>query len=95
MGALPDVTGDPRDQLAAAFRSWLSFAPEDRPTMKELAEQLEVLLEPDAEEVRQEEKRHARQARTILGLQADPRGDKAAHRRGRRHRRLQPARDAA
>jgi eukaryotic-like serine/threonine-protein kinase len=64
--ALPEVTGDPRDQLAAAFRLWLAFAPEDRPTMKELAEQLEVLLEPDAEEVRQEEKRRARQQTTIL-----------------------------
>ncbi len=68
MGALPEVTGDPRDQIAASFRLWLSFAPEDRPTMKELAEQLEVLLEPDREEVRQEEKRHERQARTILGF---------------------------
>jgi serine/threonine protein kinase len=65
-GALPEVTGDPRDQIAACFRHWLAFAPEDRPTMKELAEQIEVLLEPDAEEVRQEEKRRARQERTIL-----------------------------
>ncbi len=66
MGALPEVTGDPRDQLSASFRLWLSFLPEDRPTMKELAEQLEVLLEPDAEEVRQEEARRARQERTIV-----------------------------
>jgi eukaryotic-like serine/threonine-protein kinase len=65
-GALPDVTGDPRDQLDAAFRSWLAFEPEGRPTMKEMAEQLEVLLEPDAEEVRQEEKRRERQQQTIL-----------------------------
>jgi serine/threonine protein kinase len=63
--ALPEVYGDPRDQLAACFRQWLAFLPEDRPTMKELAEQLEVLLEPDAEEVRREEKRRARQERTI------------------------------
>jgi eukaryotic-like serine/threonine-protein kinase len=65
-GALPDVTGDPRDQLDASFRSWLAFEPGARPTMKEMAEQLEVLLEPDAEEVRQEEKRRERQALTIL-----------------------------
>jgi serine/threonine protein kinase len=65
MGALPEVSGDPRDQIAACFRSWLSFLPGDRPTMKELAEQLEVLLEPDAEEVRQEERRRARQERSI------------------------------
>jgi hypothetical protein len=64
--ALAEVTGDPRDQLAGCFRSWLSFSPEDRPTMKELAEQLEVLLEPDAEEVRREERRRERQKRTIL-----------------------------
>jgi serine/threonine protein kinase len=64
--ALTDVTGDPRDQIAACFKSWLSFSSEDRPTMKELAEQLEVLLEPDAEEVRREERRRARQQRTFL-----------------------------
>jgi serine/threonine protein kinase len=63
--ALAEVTGDPRDQLAASFRLWLSFSPDDRPTMKELAEQLEVLLEPDAEEVRREERRRERQRRTI------------------------------
>ena len=66
LGALPEVFGDPRDQLSACFRLWLAFLPDDRPTMKELAEQLEVLLEPDAEEVRREEKRRARQERTIL-----------------------------
>jgi len=65
-GALPDVTGDPRDQLDAAFRHWLAFEPAARPTIKEMAEQLEVLLEPDAEEVRQEEARRARQRLTIL-----------------------------
>ncbi len=66
LGALPEVTGDARDQLDAAFRRWLAFEPEGRPTMKEMAEQLEVLLEPDAEEVRLEEKRRERQRQTIL-----------------------------
>jgi len=64
--ALPDVTGHPRELVADAFRRWLAFSPEQRPTMRELAEQLEVLLEPDAEEVRQEERRRARQQTTIL-----------------------------
>ena len=64
--ALPEVTGDPRDQIAAAFRLWFAFDPDDRPTMRELADQLEVLLEPDAEDVRIEEKRRARQQTTIL-----------------------------
>ncbi len=64
--AMPDVTGRPRELITAAFRSWLAFSPEQRPTMRELAEQLEVLLEPDAEDVRQEERRRARQQTSIL-----------------------------
>jgi eukaryotic-like serine/threonine-protein kinase len=66
-GALPDLTGDARVQVSAAFRRWLAEDPNERPSMKELAEQLDVLLEPEREEERLEERRRARQRATVLG----------------------------
>lgn len=67
---LPEVTGEARDALADAFRRWLSHDPADRPTMKELAEQLEILLEPEREDERREERRRERQKDTIARLRA-------------------------
>jgi serine/threonine protein kinase len=67
-GALPEVTGPARDQLATALARWLAFAPAERPTMRELCEQLDVLLEPEREEERLEERRRARQKTTIARL---------------------------
>jgi serine/threonine protein kinase len=67
-GALPEVTGKARDELAEAFKRWLAFDPAARPTMRELCEQLDVLLEPEREEERLEERRRARQKATITRL---------------------------
>jgi hypothetical protein len=68
--ALPEVTGAARDALTEAFRRWLAHEPQNRPSMKELAEQLEVLLEPEREEERLEERRRERQKTTIGRLRA-------------------------
>jgi serine/threonine protein kinase len=69
MGALAEVTGAPRAELEACFKRWLAFSPDDRPSMSELADQLDVLLEPQAEEERREQSRRDRQKRTILWFQ--------------------------
>jgi len=66
--ALPEVTGAAREALAASFRRWLSFDPADRPTMKEMCEQIDVLLEPEREEERIEARRRERQKTTITRL---------------------------
>lgn len=60
---LIDIDPGPRDMIAAAFRKWLALEPEERPTMSELADQLDVLLEPEREEARKEERKRARQRR--------------------------------
>jgi len=61
--ALPDVVGEPRELIEDAFRRWLAIDPAKRPTMKALANQLDVLLEPEREieraEVRGREKQRA------------------------------------
>jgi serine/threonine protein kinase len=54
---LPDLTGPPREMIQEGLRRWLSLEPDDRPSMSELAEQLDVLLEPEREAARQEERR--------------------------------------
>ena len=66
--ALPGVTGAARAALSAAFCRWLAFDPGARPTMTELCEQLDVLLEPERELERREERRRARQKSTITRL---------------------------
>lgn len=48
-GTLPDLEGEPRDLIEDALRSWLAIDPTKRPTMKALASQLDVLLEPERE----------------------------------------------
>jgi serine/threonine protein kinase len=63
--ALPDLTGPPRELIAGAFSRWLALDPAERPSMREFAEHLEVLLEPEREEHRSEERRRARQRSTI------------------------------
>jgi eukaryotic-like serine/threonine-protein kinase len=65
-GALPELTGAAREKVSAAFRRWLAEDPNERPSMKALAEQLDVLLEQEREEDRLEERRRARQRSTVL-----------------------------
>jgi serine/threonine protein kinase len=47
--ALEDLTGAPRKKLVLAFKRWLQRDPSERATMKELAEELDVLLEQERE----------------------------------------------
>jgi serine/threonine protein kinase len=62
-GTLPDLEGEPRDLIEDALRRWLAIDPAKRPTMKALAAQLDVLLEPEREveraKVRAQEKQRA------------------------------------
>jgi serine/threonine protein kinase len=50
--ALPDLKGGPREQLADSFRRWLDPNPDTRPYVSEMADELDVLLEPEREEDR-------------------------------------------
>jgi serine/threonine protein kinase len=68
VGALPEVTGRARAALAEAFRRWLAFDPSDRPSMTEMCEQLDVLLEPEREVERLEQRKRERQKATITRL---------------------------
>jgi serine/threonine protein kinase len=63
--ALLEVHGEPRDKLDQAFAKWLALEPEDRPTMAQLGEQLDVLLEPEREIAREEQRRQDRQKRSL------------------------------
>ncbi len=66
-GALPHLEGAPREQISAAFCRWLAEKPEERPSMKELAEQLDVLLEQERDVEREVERQRARQRSIVLG----------------------------
>lgn len=63
--ALPELVGSPREQLSAAFSRFLALDPAERPAMNELAELLDVLLEPEREEQRAEARRRQKQRATI------------------------------
>jgi serine/threonine protein kinase len=58
--AIPELTGEPRAKLKRYLARWMAIPPEERPTMNEVAEELDVLLEPERERERAEE--HARTA---------------------------------
>ncbi len=64
--ALPDLKGAPRDKLIGAFKKWLALEPKERPSMTEVAEQLDVLLEKEREEKRQELQNKERQKAALL-----------------------------
>jgi len=59
--ALPDLTGEPRRLLQAAFCRWFALDPAQRSSMSEMAEQLDVLLEKERAEARRERQRIAQQ----------------------------------
>lgn len=69
-GALPDLAGAPRKLLIAALRKWLAKDPSARPTMSQLADDLDVLLEKEREEARHEEARRAGQKALMIRLRA-------------------------
>ena len=68
--ALPDVTGAPRELIASAFRRWLALQPSARPTMSELADELEVLLEPERAEEQLFERSLRRQKTSLRRIRA-------------------------
>lgn len=66
--ALLDVEGAPRDKIVAALCRWLAIEADDRPTMNELENELDVLLEPEREEERQDLLAMERQTRALSRL---------------------------
>jgi serine/threonine protein kinase len=59
-GALIEATGAPRKMLAAAFSRWMDPDPFNRPPVRVMADELEVLLEPDRERERRLARRRVR-----------------------------------
>jgi len=66
--ALTELTGPPRRLLQDAFRSWFAIDAEVRPSMTEMAEGLDVLLEKQREENQSEERLRARQKTNLLRM---------------------------
>ncbi len=64
--ALPSLTGAPREKLIAALRRWLALDPEQRASMGEMADELDVLLERDRELQAVEAARVARQGTMLM-----------------------------
>lgn len=63
--SLPDAEGEPRELIEDAFRRWLAKDPAKRPTMKALAAQLDVLLEPEREVDRAEARARDKQRASL------------------------------
>jgi serine/threonine protein kinase len=68
--ALPGLTGEARDRVAAAFRRWLAREPVERPSMAELVDELDVLLEQERALERLEAARRVRQRISVLRARA-------------------------
>jgi eukaryotic-like serine/threonine-protein kinase len=64
--ALPDLHGPARAAIQKTLAGWMALEPNDRPSMNELGHELDVLLEPEREATRAEERRRNRQKTTIL-----------------------------
>ncbi|WP_437578676.1 protein kinase domain-containing protein [Sorangium sp. So ce887] len=64
--ALPDLTGRPRQMFQEALRRWLAIDPNERPSMTQLAEELDVLLEPEREAEREAEQLRIKQKTSYL-----------------------------
>lgn len=67
---LPGLRGRPRDLLEAAFRRWLALDPRERPSMSQMAEDLDVLLESEREEARADARRRAKQRASLMRIRA-------------------------
>src|SRR5689334_9922488 len=59
-GALIEATGTPRKMLSAAFCRWMDPDPFNRPPVRVMADELEVLLEPEREQERRRARRSLR-----------------------------------
>ncbi|WP_437280150.1 serine/threonine-protein kinase [Sorangium sp. So ce375] len=64
--ALPDLTGRPRQMFQDALKRWLAIDPNERPSMTQLAEELDVLLEPEREAEREAERLRIKQKTSYL-----------------------------
>lgn len=67
-GTLAEATGEARDKIQAALVRWLALDPAARPAMNELAEELDILLEPEREIARAEERARQRQRAALQGF---------------------------
>lgn len=67
--ALTELDAGPREALVRALCRWLALEPDARPSVRELATELDVLLEQERADALAEEQRRARQKRTILRMQ--------------------------
>ena len=64
--ALPDLHGPARAAIQKKLAGWMALDPNVRPSMKELGLELDVLLEPEREAARAEDRRRNRQKATIM-----------------------------
>ncbi len=64
--ALPDLHGPARAAIQKTLAGWMALEPNERPSMHALGVELDVLLEPEREVARAEERRRNRQQTTIL-----------------------------
>lgn len=63
--AIPEIEGPPRRDLESNLKRWMALDPADRPSMKQMAADLDVLLEPEREAEREEERARERQRRQL------------------------------
>ncbi len=63
--SLPDLLPSVRKDMNACFARWMSMKAEDRPGMSAVADELEILLEPERAEAREEELARQRQRRSL------------------------------
>ncbi len=64
-GSLIDLQGAPRDLLERNLKKWMALDPADRPTITEVAEGLDVLLEPERELEREAQRARNGQRRSL------------------------------
>jgi hypothetical protein len=63
--SLPDLLPSVRKDMNACFARWMALKEEDRPSMSGVADELEILLEPERAEAREEELARQRQRRSL------------------------------
>ena len=63
--ALPHLQGKPREMLEEKLQSWMALAPDERPTISEVAEGLDVLLEPEREIAREADRAREAQRKSL------------------------------
>lgn len=64
-GSLPQLQGSPRDLLEENLKKWMALSPDDRPDISEVAEGLDVLLEPEREIEREAVRAREAQRRSL------------------------------